>query len=138
VVSVALLLSLSTVLDAAQREITLRRTFWAVAWVESKGDPRAVNRREQAVGIVQIRPIMVRDVNRIVGRGKYNLSDRTDVERSYEMFRTFSRYYAPRGTPEIWSRNWNGGPKGSQKQTTAAYWLLVQKAMGKPLSQKIG
>jgi hypothetical protein len=137
-VSVALLLSLSTVLDAAQREISLRRTFWAVAWVESKGDPRAVNRREQAVGIVQIRPIMVRDVNRIVGRGKYNLSDRTDVERSYEMFRLYSRYYAPRGTPEIWARNWNGGPKGSQKQRTACYWLRVQEVLSQEISQKIG
>ncbi len=115
----------------ADREIALRRTFWAVALIESVGDPRAVNHREDAVGIVGIRPIMVRDVNRIFGREKYAFADRVDVQKSYEMFRLYSRYYAPRGTPEIWARNWNGGPDGARQACTLAYWLKVQRALAR-------
>ena len=127
--TLACLLALSSALTAANREIELRRTFWAVAFVESRCDPRAVNRSENAVGIAQIRPIMVCDANRIMGREKYTLADRLDVEKSWEMFRLYSRYYAPRGTPEIWARNWNGGPTGSKKKATAGYWQKVKAQM---------
>ena len=127
--TVACLLALSSALDAAHREIEMRRTFWAVAFVESRGDPRAVNRRENAVGIVQIRPILVRDCNRIMGREKYTLADRLGVEQSWQMFRLYSRYYAPRGTPEIWARNWNGGPTGWKKPATVGYWQKVKAQM---------
>jgi hypothetical protein len=127
--TVATLLAVSTAFHAVNREIELIRTFWAVAWVESRGDPRAVKADENAVGIVQIRPIMVRDCNRIIGYAKWTLADRLDVERSWQMFRLYSRYYAPNGTPEIWSRNWNGGPQGHKKSATLKYWRLVQSQL---------
>jgi hypothetical protein len=39
----------------------------AIIQVESSGNPRAYNQREDAVGILQIRRILVDDLNRIYG-----------------------------------------------------------------------
>ena len=38
----------------------------AIMAVESSGNPNAYNEAEQSAGILQIRPIMVEDVNRIM------------------------------------------------------------------------
>lgn len=127
--TVAVLLALSTALDAAHREILLRRTFWAVAWTESRGDPRAVKRDENAVGMIQIRPIMLADVNRVLGKPKYTLADRLDPEKCWQMWRIICLYYHPNGTPEQWARCWNGGPDWWKKpHTTDRYWSKVQAA----------
>jgi hypothetical protein len=52
----------------------------AIVMEESKGNPVAYNREEQAAGIVQIRPICLEDVNRIShSRGlglEFTLADR--------------------------------------------------------------
>lgn len=54
--------------DAIARDvISLDELIDAVILVESGGDERAFNRKENAIGILQIRPIMVRDFNRITG-----------------------------------------------------------------------
>ncbi|MFH1574264.1 MAG: transglycosylase SLT domain-containing protein [Acidobacteriota bacterium] len=113
----------------ANARYPLRQTFDAVCMAESAGDPRAYNPREDAAGIAQIRPIMVQDCNRIIGHAKYSLADRWNPAKSWEMFRLYSLYYAPRGTPEIWSRNWCGGPDGHRQGCTLAYWRKVQAAM---------
>lgn len=129
---VACLITLSSALDAAQREILFRRTFWAVAWTESSGDPRAFNRRENAAGIVQIRPIMLRDANRIIGYPKWSLADRFDVEKSYAMFRLVCRYYENKGGAEQWSRLWNAGPDWRKNRAaTDRYWAWVQAALSR-------
>jgi hypothetical protein len=110
-------------------ETELRRTFNGVCWTESKGDPLAVNRLEDAVGIAQIRPIMVRDANRIIGYQKWTLADRLDPAKSYAIFKLVVRYYAPSGGPEQWARVWNGGGKGHKKPSTWVYWLKIEAAM---------
>ena len=65
----------------------------AMVWVESKGKEDAYAKRENAAGILQIRPIMVNDVNRILNLNKddrfYTLDDRWDKEKSIEMFYVF-------------------------------------------------
>ena len=122
-------LSLVNAILAANREILLRRTFWACAQVESGGDPRAFNLKENAAGLMQIRPIMVRDANRIIGREKWTLADRWNVEQSWQMFRLIVRYYHPKGSPEQWARTWNGGGKGAKKTSTLAYWAKVAAAL---------
>ena len=104
----------------------LARTLSAVAMVESGGDPKVVNVAEDAVGILQIRPIMVRDVNRILGEDRYSLADRTDVRSSCGMFATYCLWYWPDGTPEQWSRGWCGGPKGPSKACSLPYWRKVK------------
>ena len=108
---------------------SLLRTFKAVCWIESRGDPKAYNKAEDAAGIVQIRPIMVRDANRIIGYEKYTLADRWNPVKSWEIFRLVCRFYYPHGTPEQFARCWNGGPRGPKKPATLPYWLKVQRQM---------
>jgi hypothetical protein len=48
----------------------------AIIQVESGGDTLAYNSKEDAVGCLQIRPIMVREVNRLVGKDSFTLYDR--------------------------------------------------------------
>lgn len=129
--SILATLALCNALLAADREISLRRTFWAVALIESGGDPRAVNRSEGAVGLIQIRPIMLFDANRIIGYNKYTLADRLSPEKSFQIFKSAVRYYFPRGTPEQWARCWNGGPDGPRQSCTLRYWTKVEKALAR-------
>jgi len=62
----------------------------AVIQVESRGNDNAYCRKEDAVGCLQIRPIMVREVNRILKLNniqmRYTLNDRWSRVRSLEMF----------------------------------------------------
>ncbi len=117
------------------QDAELWRTFCAVARVESHGDPRAYNRKENAVGIVQIRPVMLADANRIAGRQRWTLADRTNPAQSWEIFRLVCLHYQPNGTPEEWARVWNGGPSGCRKAGTRAYWLRVRAAMNSSSGQ---
>ena len=116
-------------LDRARvREEMLWRTFKAVCWIESKGDPRAYNRKEDAAGIAGIRPICLRDVNRIIGREKFTLADRWDVSKSYEIFCTYVYHYSKQG-PEQWSRIWCGGPDGPRQACTLPYWRKISAVL---------
>jgi len=103
----------------------LLKLFIAIAIVESNLNPNAFNPKENAAGIVQIRPILVKDVNRISGK-KYTLEDRFSVRKSYEMFCIYLTYYKPK-TYEQAARMWNGGPKGHLKKSTLKYWKKVKK-----------
>lgn len=103
----------------------------AIAQVESGGDPNAYNAREDAVGILQIRPILVRDCNRILGEDRFALADRTDRAKSEEMFRVIAEHYSKGQSYEVIARRWNGGPRGETKQATAAYWQRVEAALNK-------
>ena len=58
----------------------------AVMAVESNFDTMAYNSKENAAGVLQIRPIMVREVNRLLGEDKYTLKDRWSKAKSIEMF----------------------------------------------------
>jgi hypothetical protein len=118
-----------TAIESIQSQ--LDRTWNAVCWVESKGDPRAIGDNGDAIGIAQIHKEVVDDCNRILGKKKYCYQDRWNVVKSREMFRIYVRYYAPTGGPEQWSRIWNGGPKGNKKRSTIVYWKQVQELMKK-------
>ena len=108
----------------------LSRTWRAVCAVESGGNTLAYNDSEKAVGIAQIRPIMVADVNRF-STVKYQHSDAWDPEKSYEIFRAYCLHYFPKGSSEQWARAWNGGPKGPGKSATLGYWRRVQFHMSR-------
>ena len=107
----------------------------AMVWVESKGDPNAFAKREDAAGVLQIRPIMVNEVNRILNINKddrfYTLNDRWNEEKSIEMFYVFVDYYHKDSSYEEIARCWNGGPKGLQKKQTKRYWKKVQNTLNK-------
>lgn len=66
----------------------------ALIQVESEGKADAVGKTND-VGILQITPIYVKDVNRILGEDKYDLSCRTDTEKSLEMFEILQGHYNP-------------------------------------------
>jgi hypothetical protein len=129
VTATLILVEAALTIAAQERAALLRRTFDAVCLVESGGDPRAANLAEEALGIAQIRPVMVRDANRILGRRKYGLADRLDPVKSWEMFRLVVRYYYPAGGPEEWARCWNGGPAGPRRRSTLGYWQTVRDRM---------
>lgn len=109
----------------------------ALIRVESRGNDSAIGDRHlvgnEAVGALQIRPIMVREVNRILKIQKsdirFKLKDRFDRQKTIEMFLVWKNYHHPDGDFEKIARNWNGGPKGFKKSRTEKYWAKVQQEL---------
>ena len=102
----------------------------AIIQVESGGDTLAYNSKEDAVGCLQIRPIMVREVNRLVGKDSFTLSDRWSKVKSIQMFNIL-RSNIKEATNEKIARTWNGGYNGHKKQSTIKYWQKVKKQFNK-------
>ena len=117
--------------------ISERDLVSALISVESRGNDSAIGDRHivggEAVGALQIRPIMVREVNRILRIQKsdkrYKLKDRFDREKTLEMFFVWKNYHHPDSDFETIARNWNGGPKGYKNPRTEKYWNKVQKEL---------
>ena len=86
-----------------------------------------------SIGVLQIRPIMVKEVNRILKKQnkkqKFNLEDRYSREKSIEMFYIWKEFHHSEDSDEVIARCWNGGPKGWKKSATNHYWKKVQKEM---------
>ena len=103
----------------------------ALIMVESNGNPNAYCKKEKAVGCLQIRPVMLREVNRILRKQKstkrFSLEDRWDCGLSEEMFYIWRNYHHEDSSDEVIARCWNGGPRGYKKQSTKHYWQKVQK-----------
>jgi hypothetical protein len=101
----------------------------AMIQVESNGDSTAYCKSEDAVGILQIRRTMVRDINRILDKwgksNRYTYEDRWDTDKSIEMFQIYCQYYNLT-KPEAIARCWNGGPDGIYELNTVAYWKKVK------------
>ena len=105
----------------------------ALIQVESRGNENAVGDRHlsrPSVGVLQIRPIMVREVNRILKKQKvkkkYTLEDRYSREKSIEMFYIWQSFHLPDSSDEAIARCWNGGPKGWKRKSTLGYWNKVK------------
>lgn len=103
----------------------------AIIHVESRGNDRAVNNRTNAVGCMQIRPIMVREVNRILsikGEGKrFTYDDRLNREKSLDMFRIWRSFHHKKDSDEVVARCWNGGGDGHNMTATIKYWNKVKR-----------
>ena len=106
----------------------------ALIHVESRGNDSAYCASEDAVGCLQIRRTMVRDVNRILkSRGdttKYKMKDRWSRIKSIEIFGIYCEHYNLT-SPEAKARCWNGGPRGLTKKATQKYWDKVNKELNK-------
>jgi len=94
----------------------------AIALRESTYKSDTINIKENAVGYLGIRPIMVAEVNRILKKNKYTLKDRLSKKKSIEMFIIYQNYWNPKWIYEIACRIWNGGPRGMFKKETIKYW----------------
>lgn len=108
----------------------------AMMWVESKGETCAYNAEEDAAGILQIRPIMVKEVNRICrltgDDRRFFLNDRFYVEPSIEMWDIYSAYWCSRRNDfslQGIARRWAGGTDGHTEDSSLEYWTRVRKRM---------
>lgn len=108
----------------------------ALIHVESRGKEDAVGDTHlgaPSIGVLQIRPIMVREVNRILKKRKSNkkfkLKDRFSRDKSIEMFKVWREYHHPNDKFEKIARNWNGGPNGYRFKRTEQYWNKVKKQL---------
>lgn len=91
------------------------RLLSATIYVESRYDTDAVKADENAIGILQIRPVMIKDVNRIcklIGDPRqYTLEDRTDPDKSIEIWYIVQGYYNPNYNLKLACLVWNGRGK---------------------------
>ena len=118
------------------KEIYTNRLIEALIQVESRGKENCIGDLHlivPSVGVLQIRPIMVKEVNRILailGKDKqYKNKDRYSREKSIEMFIIWRDFHHKDDSNEIISRCWNGGPNGWKRKATLHYWKKVQKAL---------
>jgi len=116
----------------------------ALIQVESQGNENAVGDKHlsrPSIGILQIRPIMVREVNRILKKHKvkkkYTLEDRYSREKSIEMFYIWQSFHHSDDSDEVIARCWNGGSKGWKRNSTLYYWSKVQTEINNLKSQKL-
>jgi len=104
----------------------------AIMFVESSYNDSAYVASEDAVGCLQIRKCMVKDVNRILRRQKSPLSfkydDRWSRAKSIKMFDVYCKHYGLTTAEEI-ARCWNGGPQGMNNEVTAKYWVKVKNKL---------
>jgi len=109
-----------------EQPIAIDTLLNAVMAVESNFDTMAYNSKENAAGVLQIRPIMVREVNRLLGEDKYTLKDRWSKAKSIEMFNVIRSHLKGASDEEI-ARTWNGGYNGKNIPQTMQYWQKVKK-----------
>ena len=110
----------------------------ALIQVESRGKEDCIGDKHliiPSVGVLQIRPIMVREINRILkllGKNQhYKNKDRYSRIKSIEMFNIWKDYHHKNDSDEVIARCWNGGPKGWKRKATLHYWEKVKKALKK-------
>ena len=117
--------------------LTEKDLIEALIQVESRGNDSAIGDRHlvgnEAIGALQIRPIMVREVNRILkikkSEKRFKMSDRWDREKTIEMFLIWKDFHHRDDSFETIARNWNGGPKGFKNPRTKKYWAKVQQEL---------
>lgn len=68
-------------------ELELTRIACAIAKHESKDNPKAYNSHHDCVGWLQITPICVKSVNKILGFECFTLEDRWNIQSSYAIFK---------------------------------------------------
>lgn len=98
----------------------------AIISKESEGTDTIVG---DMVGQLQMRPVMVIEVNNILGSIKYSLEDRMDKIKSIEMFKIYTNHHTPDWNLELVARRWNGGYRGEYKTATINYYKQVKQIL---------
>ncbi len=91
----------------------------AIGMVETMYDTLAYNPEEEAAGYFQIRPVRIREYNRLTGKS-YTTSDMFNYKISEEIFLYFADRIGPYDFEKI-ARKWNGS--GSM---TTYYWNRIK------------
>lgn len=110
----------------------------ALSDIESGGDYTALNRREDAHGLYQIRPSYLADANAILGRKMtiWQMHDPSDAAAAVRAYLAhYGDAYAKRtGKPvtrEVLARIHNGGPRGAERCDTVGYSMRFLAALGR-------
>lgn len=105
----------------------------AIAMVESKQDSTAISKSGVYVGYLQMAPICVNEVNRILKEQnkdkQFTYNDRLSREKSIEMFIIFQEYHNSNGDKERAIRLWNSGDRKcmERKHKTESYYRKVME-----------
>jgi len=104
--------------------------------IESGADGSAIGDGGRAIGVLQIHPVVIYDVNRILTKSEYTLANRKNQSKSKEICRIYLLHYG-RGAIQndmplseclvILGRIWNGGPKGYKKTSTLPYARKIRQ-----------
>lgn len=116
-----------------KQEQTSDDLLWeAICWKESRNNPNAYNRKENAVGIAQIRPIYVKDCVDMFGMDVTH-NDAYDPVIARRMFETYTKSWCDRfGIPysdENRARIHNGGYDGWRESCTEEYWESIRNRL---------
>lgn len=96
---------------------------------ESDGNDKAFNKKENAIGCLQIRPGYFKDAQEAdPSLRDLKHEDCYDREVSIRVFKAYMGRYKPKNDEEA-ARKHNGGPKGHVKDSTLPYWRSVQEIM---------
>lgn len=72
-------------ITASAQDYTIKSVIDTLAKVESDGRTKVIGDNGQAVGLLQIHPIMVDECNRLAGSKKFTLADRFNAKKSRYM-----------------------------------------------------
>lgn len=73
--------------------LDLNEAWNLITFHETRQDSSRFNKKENAAGIAQIRPVMIEEINRLHGYEKYTLDDRWDINKSREIFFYIQKAY---------------------------------------------
>lgn len=130
---------IALIIASVSHGATVRDFLLALEQVESGGDELAYNEGENALGCLQIRPIMVSDYNRIYGTtiDHSEVKDRaTSHKIAVGIFKHYSKSIEAANAKHL-AFIWNGGgsawrrvdsPRNDKKQENLnIYWNKVQR-----------
>ena len=101
----------------------------ALIQIESGGNDLAKGRHGE-LGALQIKPILVRDINRIMGT-HYAHQQVTNRAISTFIAQSYLSHYGKNLSDESLARIWQGGPNGPRKSSTRAYARRVMRELEK-------
>jgi len=99
----------------------------ALIQIESNGNDQAKGRHGE-LGALQIKPILVRDVNRLMGT-HYAHQQVTNRETATFIANAYLNHYGKNLSDESLARLWQGGPRGAKKPSTRAYGKRVMRKL---------
>ena len=100
----------------------------ALAWVESRWNDLAESPK-QAVGYLQLTPILVKDANRILGEEIFSLDSRIDREESIKMFNIIMDNYNPEHDKQLALKIWNPYAKVSYHRAVMAKYNELKSTL---------
>jgi hypothetical protein len=99
----------------------------ALIQIESHGNDLARGRHGE-LGALQIKPILVRDVNRLMGT-HYAHAQVTNRTISLFIARAYLAHYGKHLSDESLARIWQGGPKAIKRSSSRAYGRRIMRKL---------